>query len=286
MTAQVLDGKAIAAAYRRDIRQAVQRRIGAGLRPPGLAVVLVGDDAASEVYVNAKARDCRQVGFHSVVARISATVAQAELEERILALNADRAIDGFLVQLPLPGHIDADRIIDLIDPVKDVDGFHPYNIGRLALRRPALRSCTPMGVMLLLDRTGVDYYGVQATVIGASNHLGRPMGLELLLAGCTVTMTHKFTRDTAAAARQADILISAVGKPGLVQGHWIKPGAIVIDVGITRDEKGRLHGDVAFADAANAAAWITPVPGGVGPMTRVALLLNTLQAAGEAVDGG
>ena len=286
MTAQVLDGKAIAAAYRRDIRQAVERRVSAGLRPPGLAVVLVGDDAASEVYVNAKARDCRQVGFRSVVERIAATVTQDELEARIQALNADPDIHGFLVQLPLPEHIDANRIIDQIDPAKDVDGFHPHNIGRLALRRPALRSCTPMGVMLLLDRTGVDYYGAQATVIGASNHLGRPMGLELLQAGCTVTMTHKFTRDTGAAARQADILISAVGKPGLVQGHWIKPGAVVIDVGITRDERGKLHGDVAFDEAAKTAAWITPVPGGVGPMTRVALLLNTLQAAGEVLDGG
>lgn len=286
MTAQVLDGKAIAAAYRRDIRQAVERRVSAGLRPPGLAVVLVGDDAASEVYVNAKARDCRQVGFRSVVERIAATVTQDELEARIQALNADPDIHGFLVQLPLPVHIDANRIIDQIDPAKDVDGFHPHNIGRLALRRPALRSCTPMGVMLLLDRTGVDYYGAQATVIGASNHLGRPMGLELLQAGCTVTMTHKFTRDTGAAARQADILISAVGKPGLVQGHWIKPGAVVIDVGITRDERGKLHGDVAFDEAAKTAAWITPVPGGVGPMTRVALLLNTLQAAGEVLDGG
>lgn len=286
MTAQVLDGKAIAAAYRRDIRQAVQRRVETGLSPPGLAVVLVGDDAASEVYVNAKARDCRQVGFHSVVERIAATVTQAELEARIRALNADPEIHGFLVQLPLPDHIDANRIIDQIDPAKDVDGFHPHNIGRLALRRPALRSCTPMGVMLLLDRTGVDYYGAQATVIGASNHLGRPMGLELLQAGCTVTMTHKFTRDTGAAARQADILISAVGKPGLVLGDWIKPGAVVIDVGITRDERGKLHGDVAFDAAAKAAAWITPVPGGVGPMTRVALLLNTLQAAGEVLDDG
>lgn len=286
MTAQVLDGKAIAAAYRRDIRQAVQRRVSDGLRPPGLAVVLVGDDAASEVYVNAKARDCRQVGFRSVVERIDATVTQDELEARILALNADPDIHGFLVQLPLPEHIDTNRIIDQIDPAKDVDGFHPHNIGRLALRRPALRSCTPMGVMLLLDRTGVDYYGAQATVIGASNHLGRPMGLELLQAGCTVTMTHKFTRDTGAAARQADILISAVGKPGLVQGDWIKPGAVVIDVGITRDERGKLHGDVDFDAAAKVAAWVTPVPGGVGPMTRVALLFNTLQAAGEVLDDG
>ena len=286
MTAQTLDGKAIAAAYRRDVRQAVQRRLSAGLGPPGLAVILVGDDAASEVYVNAKARDCRQVGFHSVVERIAATVAQEELEARVLALNADPGIHGFLVQLPLPEHIDANRIIGLIDPAKDVDGFHPYNIGRLALRRPALRSCTPMGVMLLLDRTGVQCRGAQATVIGASNHLGRPMALELLQVGSTVTVTHKFTRDVAAAARQADILIAAVGKPSLVQGDWIKPGAVVIDVGITRDGRGKLHGDVDFAAAAKAAAWITPVPGGVGPMTRVALLLNTLQAAGGALDDG
>ena len=286
MTAQILDGKRVAAECRRRIRTQVEQRVSRGARPPGLAVVLVGNDAASEVYVNAKRRDCQEVGFHSLVERVSATITQAELEARVAALNATPEIDGILVQLPLPKHIDADRITDRIDPAKDVDGFHPYNIGRLALRRPALPPCTSKGVMLLLDSTGVDYLGARATVIGASNHVGRPMALELLRVGCTVEVAHKFTRDTAACTKEADILISAVGRPGLVAGDWIKPGAIVIDVGITRDLQGRLHGDVDFDRAAKVAAWITPVPGGVGPMTRAALMLNTLQAASQAGDGG
>ena len=280
MKARILDGKAIAAECRAWIRTEVRRRVADGARPPGLAVVLVGNDTASEIYVNAKQRDCEQVGFHSLVERVPATVTQAELEDLVATLNATAQIDGILVQLPLPRHIDADRITDQIDPAKDVDGFHPYNIGRLALRRPALPPCTSKGVMLLLDSTGIDYLGARATVIGASNHVGRPMALELLRVGCTVEVAHKFTRDTAACAKQADILISAVGRPGLVAADWIKPGAVVIDVGITRDRQGRLHGDVNFADAAEVAAWITPVPGGVGPMTRAALMLNTLQAAG------
>lgn len=280
MKARILDGKAIAAECRAWIRTEVRRRVADGTRPPGLAVVLVGNDTASEIYVNAKQRDCEQVGFHSLVERVPATVTQAELEGLVATLNATAQIDGILVQLPLPKHIDADRITDQIDPAKDVDGFHPYNIGRLALRRPALPPCTSKGVMLLLDSTGLDYLGAKATVIGASNHVGRPMALELLRVGCTVEVAHKFTRDTAACAKQADILISAVGRPGLVAADWIKPGAVVIDVGITRDRQGRLHGDVNFADAAEVAAWITPVPGGVGPMTRAALMLNTLQAAG------
>ena len=280
MKARILDGKAIAAECRAWIRTEVRRRVADGARPPGLAVILVGNDTASEIYVNAKQRDCEQVGFHSLVERVPATVTQAELEGLVATLNATAQIDGILVQLPLPKHIDADRITDQIDPAKDVDGFHPYNIGRLALRRPALPPCTSKGVMLLLDSTGLDYLGAKATVIGASNHVGRPMALELLRVGCTVEVAHKFTRNTAACAKQADILISAVGRPGLVAADWIKPGAVVIDVGITRDGQGRLHGDVNFTDAAEVAAWITPVPGGVGPMTRAALMLNTLQAAG------
>jgi methylenetetrahydrofolate dehydrogenase (NADP+)/methenyltetrahydrofolate cyclohydrolase len=232
--------------------------------------------------VGAKRRDCEQVGYHSIVEHLSASVTQQDLEAHINTLNADPTIDGILVQLPLPEHIDAHRIIDTIDPRKDVDGFHPYNIGRLALRRPTLRSCTPKGVMLLLEHTGIELKGAEATVIGASNHLGRPMGLELLLAGCTPTVAHKFTHDTGAIARRADIVISAVGKPGLVGGDWIKPGAIVIDVGFTRDADGKLHGDVVFDEVKQHAGWITPVPGGVGPMTRVALLQNTLIAATSA----
>jgi len=279
MAAEILNGNAIARKLRAQIRERVEARVAEGRRPPGLAVILVGEDPASQIYVRHKRKDCEEVGFHSDVQHLSADVTQEDLAERVRGLNADPVIDGILVQLPLPGHLDSARIIDLIDPAKDVDGVHPFNIGRLALRRPALRSCTPKGVMLLLEETRVPIRGLDATVIGASNHVGRPMGLELLLAGCTVTTAHKFSRDTRAAAAAADVLIAAVGKPGLVRGDWIKPGAIVIDVGITRDETGKLHGDVAFDEAAEHAAWITPVPGGVGPMTRVAMLQNTLIAA-------
>ena len=282
MAARILHGEQIARELRNEMRETVAAAVAAGKRPPGLAVILVGDDPGSVVYVSAKRRDCDQVGFHSVVQHVSANVTQKDLESRVVALNRDASIDGILVQLPLPAHIDADRIIDRIDPEKDIDGFHPYNIGRLALRRPALRSCTPKGIMQLLDRTGIEYKGAEATVIGASNHLGRPMGLELLRVGCTVTTAHKFTVDTAAKARVADILIAAAGVAGLVRGDWIKPGAVVVDVGFTRDANGKLHGDVVFEEARERAAWITPVPGGVGPMTRLALLQNTLISAGQA----
>ncbi len=282
MTARIIDGAGIARELRSEMRETVAATVAAGKRPPGLAVILVGNDPGSVAYVNAKRRDCEQVGFHSVVQHVSSNVTQQDLEGRVAALNGDAAIDGILVQLPLPGHIDADRIIDSIDPEKDIDGFHPYNIGRLALRRPALRSCTPKGIMQLLDRTGIEYKGAEATVIGASNHLGRPMGLELLRVGCTVTTAHKFTLDTAAKSRGADILIAAAGVPGLVRGDWVKPGAVVVDVGFTRDAEGRLHGDVAFEEVRERAGWITPVPGGVGPMTRLALLQNTLISAGCA----
>jgi methylenetetrahydrofolate dehydrogenase (NADP+)/methenyltetrahydrofolate cyclohydrolase len=279
MTAEILNGNAIARTLRAEIRERVDRLAAGGRRPPGLAVILVGADPASEIYVHHKRKDCEEVGFHSQVQHLSAEVTQEDLAERVVALNRDPSIDGILVQLPLPGHLDAARIVDLIEPAKDVDGVHPFNIGRLALRRPTLRSCTPKGVMLLLEQTGIPLRGLDATVIGASNHVGRPMGLELLLAGCTVTTAHKFSRDTRAAVAAADLVISAVGKPGLVRGDWIKPGAIVIDVGFTRSPSGKLHGDVAFAEVAEHAGWITPVPGGVGPMTRVAMLQNTLMAA-------
>ena len=282
MAARILDGARIARELRDEMRETVAAAVAAGRRPPGLAVVLVGNDPGSVVYVNAKRRDCEQVGFHSIVQHVSSNVTQRDLEDRVAALNGDASIDGILVQLPLPAHIDAERIIDRIDPEKDIDGFHPYNIGRLALRRPVLRSCTPKGIMQLLDHTGIEYKGAEATVIGASNHLGRPMGLELLRVGCTVTTAHKFTVDTAAKARVADILIAAAGVPGLVRGDWVKPGAVVVDVGFTRDANGKLHGDVAFEEARQHAAWITPVPGGVGPMTRLALLQNTLISAGCA----
>lgn len=283
MTARILDGNALARALRTDIRGQVEGRAERGLRPPGLAAILVGTDPASEIYVKAKRRDCEEVGFHADFQHLPASISQAELEDRVDALNADARIDGILVQLPLPPGLDAARIIDRIDPSKDADGYHPYNIGRLALRRPSIRSCTPKGIMQLLEHTGVQIRGLDATVIGASNHVGRPMGLELLLAGCTVTTAHKFSRDTARCVTDADIVVSAVGKPDLIKGAWIKPGAIVIDVGMTRLPSGKLRGDVEFEEASKRAAWITPVPGGVGPMTRVALLQNTLTAA-EAAD--
>lgn len=279
MTAQIINGNEIARQIRADIATEVEQWKATGQRLPGLAVILVGNDPASEVYVRGKRRDCEEVGFHSDVQHLSANITQEDLENRIEALNEDPAIDGILVQTPLPAHIDQDRIIDVIDPLKDVDGFHAYNIGRLAIRRPVFRSCTPQGVMLLLDHIGVKYHGLDATVIGASNHVGRPMTLELLLAGASVTTVHKFTRNTGDKVRLADIVVSAVGKPGLVPADWIKPGAIVIDVGITRGENNKLHGDVQFDSVKEVASWITPVPGGVGPMTRVALLKNTLQAA-------
>ena len=279
MTAQIIDGNAIAGRLREKIAEEVNRWVERGQRPPGLAVILVGNDPASEVYVRAKRRDCEQVGFHSNVQHLSANVTQQDLEDRIRGLNEDTSIDGILVQTPLPEHIDEDRVIDCIDPSKDVDGFHAYNIGLLALRRPAFRSCTPKGVMLLLEELGIEFKGMDAAVIGASNHVGRPMGLELLMAGCTVTTAHKFTRNIADKVKLADIVISAVGKPNLVPAAWIKPGAIVIDVGITRGDNNKLYGDVQFDEVKEVASWITPVPGGVGPMTRIALLQNTLDAA-------
>jgi methylenetetrahydrofolate dehydrogenase (NADP+)/methenyltetrahydrofolate cyclohydrolase len=285
MTGRILDGKALAKQLRQELKQKVTARTENGLRPPGLAVILVGSDPASEIYVKGKRRDCEEIGYHSNFQHLSSNVTQADLESQIAALNQDPRIDGILVQSPLPEHIDEGRLIDLIYPGKDVDGFHPFNVGRLAVRRPTIRSCTPKGIMTLLESTGVNLRGLDATVIGASNHVGRPMGLELLLAGCTVTTAHKFTRDTASRVRSADIVVSAVGKPGLVPGDWIKPGAIVIDVGITRGEDGKLRGDVDFEPALERAAWITPVPGGVGPMTRVAMLQNTLAVAeGEFAD--
>jgi methylenetetrahydrofolate dehydrogenase (NADP+)/methenyltetrahydrofolate cyclohydrolase len=281
MTAQILDGKALAKSIRSDLRADVEKWQDQGIRTPGLAVILVGNDPASEVYVNGKRRDCEEVGLHSEAQHLPASITQAELEERIAALNENPRIDGILVQTPLPEHLDENRIIDAILPEKDVDGFHAYNIGRLALRRPTLRSCTPKGIMRMLKHINAPFKDLTATILGASNHVGRPMGLELLLAGSTVTTAHKFTKNTPDIVRQSDLVISAVGKPGLIPGDWIKPGAIVIDVGITRGANNKLFGDVEFDGAKEVASWITPVPGGVGPMTRVALLQNTMQAAAE-----
>ncbi len=278
MTAKIIDGNTIAASIRQEIRAQVEKLEQAGNRVPGLAVILVGDDPASHIYVKNKRRDCYEVRFKSDAQHLSADISQDELLATIEELNADESIDGIMVQLPLPDHIDTLAIMDAIDPNKDVDGFHPYNVGRLVLRYPGLRPCTPMGVMQLLKKTGVSILGKDATVIGVSNHVGRPMSLELLLAGCSVSSTHKFTSNTRKYVEYADIVVSAVGIPGLIKGAWIKPGAIVIDVGITRDENGKLHGDVEFDEAVKRAGWITPVPGGVGPMTRVAMLQNTLYA--------
>ncbi len=279
MTANLLDGNALSATLRNTVARAVTSRRTRGIRVPGLAVILVGDDPASSIYVKHKRRDCEEVGILSRVTELPSSTSEAELLSYIDELNVDSTIDGILVQMPLPEHIDSSLVIERIQPTKDVDGYHPYNIGRLALRQPVLRSCTPKGIMQLLAHTGVAIRGLNATIVGASNHVGRPMGLELLLAGCTVTTAHKFSRNTRDCVGSADVLVSATGSPGLIRGDWIKPGAIVIDVGIVRDAAGKLTGDVEFESARQRASWITPVPGGVGPMTRVALLQNTLYAA-------
>lgn len=278
MKAQLIDGKQIAANLRREIADKVAQRKQQGLRIPGLAVILVGSDPASQVYVAHKRKDCEEVGFISSSHDLPADTSQEDLLNLIDQLNEDPTVDGILVQLPLPAHLDSSLLLERIRPDKDVDGFHPYNIGRLAQRMPLLRPCTPLGIIRLLKSTGVSPYGLNATVVGASNIVGRPMALELLLAGCTTTVAHRFTNDLEQHVRRSDLVVVAVGKPGLVKGEWIKPGAIVIDVGINRMEDGRLRGDVDFDAAAERAAWITPVPGGVGPMTRACLLENTLTA--------
>lgn len=279
MSAQLIDGKAIAAGIRAVVHQRVQARLANNLRRPGLAVILVGDDPASQVYVRNKRRACEEAGLMSRSHDLPADTSQAALLGLIDELNEDPLVDGILVQLPLPDHIDAEAVTERIFPDKDVDGFHPYNIGRLALRRPVLRPCTPFGIMTLLEHTGETYHGREAVIVGASNIVGRPMSLELLLAGCTVTTCHRFTRDLDLHVLRAEIVVVAVGKPGLIPGEWIRPGATVIDVGINRLDDGRLVGDVQFEKARKHAAWITPVPGGVGPMTVATLLENTLLAA-------
>lgn len=279
MSAKIIDGKQIAADLRNSIKQRVQQRLDKGLRAPGLAVIMVGNDPASEVYVRNKRRGCEETGILSKAYDLPASTTQDELNQLIDTLNTDEEIHGILVQFPLPEGLNQDEVIERIHPSKDVDGFHPYNLGRLAQRKPALRSCTPYGVKLLLDSTNEPYKGRNAVIVGASNHVGRPAGLELLLAGATVTITHRFTTDLEDHVRRSDIVVVAVGKPGLVKGEWIKPGATVIDVGINRLDDGRLVGDVDFDTAAKNAAWITPVPGGVGPMTVAVLLNNTVDAA-------
>ncbi|MEW6613174.1 MAG: bifunctional methylenetetrahydrofolate dehydrogenase/methenyltetrahydrofolate cyclohydrolase FolD [Pseudomonadota bacterium] len=279
MGAQIIDGKSIAASIRAEVAERVAEFAARHGRTPGLAVVLVGDNPASEVYVRSKRNSCEEVGIASFAHDLPAETSEAQLLDLIQQLNDDPRVDGILVQLPLPRHIDAEAIIEAVRPDKDVDGFHPYNVGRLALRLPQLRPCTPRGIMRLLEHTQVPVKGTHAVVVGASNIVGRPMALELLLAGATVTVCHRFTQGLAGFVGQADILVAAAGKPGLIRGEWIKPGSVVIDVGINRTAEGKLVGDVDFDAAAARAGWITPVPGGVGPMTVATLLLNTLEAA-------
>ena len=279
MAARILDGKRIADEVLDGIGQRVRARIQRGQRRPGLAVVLVGADPASSVYVRNKRRACERVGFVTRDFDLPASIDGAELYGLIDRLNVDPEVDGILVQLPLPAHIDATDLIQRIRPDKDVDGFHAENVGRLALRQPGLRPCTPKGIMTLLAHTDKPVRGRHAVIVGVSNHVGRPLVLEYLLAGATVTACHRFTRDLAEQVGRADLLTVAVGKPGLVKGEWIKPGAVVIDVGINRLADGSLTGDVEYAAAAERASWITPVPGGVGPMTVAMLMQNTLEAA-------
>ena len=279
MSAQILDGKAIAAEIRQQVKSTVAQRIAGGRSTPGLAVVLVGQDPASQVYVRNKKKACEQVGFHSELIKLPEDTSQQELFDLIETLNERQDIDGILVQLPLPDHVDEEEVVERILPTKDVDGFHPYNVGRLLLRMPLLRPCTPRGVMTMLARTGVELSGKDAVIVGQSNIVGRPMALELLMARCTITVCHSRTKDLVEKIGNADILVAAVGRPKFVQGAWIKPGAVVIDVGINRLDNGKLCGDVDFKTARNKASWITPVPGGVGPMTVATLLENTLQAA-------
>lgn len=278
MSASIIDGKAISAQVRQSVKNKVDAYVSQGKRPPGLAVILVGSQPASEIYVANKRKACSEAGVKSKSFDLPHNISQAELLALIDKLNDDTTVDGILVQLPLPVHIDAETVIERICPNKDVDGFHPYNIGRLAVRLPTLRPCTPAGIMTLLHSTKVELKGLHAVVVGSSNIVGRPMGLELLLQGCTVTTCHRFTHELAQHVGRADILVVAVGKPGIVQGEWIKPGAIVIDVGINRNEEGKITGDVEFETAAKQASWITPVPGGVGPMTVATLLENTLHS--------
>ena len=281
MTAQIIDGKTIAAELKQKIKAATQMRLATGKRRPGLAVVLIGDNPASQVYVGSKRRSCEEVGFKSESFDLPETTSEQELLDLITQLNQDDEIDGILVQLLLPPHINSDAVIEHIAPNKDVDGFHPYNIGRLAQRNPQLRPCTPKGVITMMQAVGIDLRGKEAVVVGASNIVGRPMGLELLLAGCTTTVCHRMTKDLESHVRRAEVLVVAVGKPGFIPGDWVREGAVVIDVGINRLETGKLTGDVEFDKASEKAAWITPVPGGVGPMTVATLLENTLFAADQ-----
>jgi methylenetetrahydrofolate dehydrogenase (NADP+)/methenyltetrahydrofolate cyclohydrolase len=278
MSAQIIDGKSIAKSIKDELAIKVSKLQQEGKRTPGLAVILVGENPASKIYVGSKSRSCEEVGFISKLYEFPDSITETALLDHIENLNNDPTIDGILVQLPLPKHIDSTKVIEHIRSDKDVDGFHPYNVGRLAQRIPALRPCTPKGIMTLIKSTNVDILGKNAVVVGASNIVGRPMTLELLLEGCTTITTHKFTKDLRSFVEQADILVVAVGKPKFIPGDWIKPGAIVIDVGINRLEDGKICGDIDFEVAKERASFITPVPGGVGPMTVASLMENTMEA--------
>ncbi|MVC03045.1 bifunctional methylenetetrahydrofolate dehydrogenase/methenyltetrahydrofolate cyclohydrolase FolD [Vibrio cholerae] len=278
MTAQNIDGTLISQTVRSEVAARVKARVQAGLRAPGLAVVLVGEDPASQVYVGSKRRACEEVGFISKSFDLPATASEEALLSLVDELNNDPQIDGILVQLPLPAGMDTTKVLESIHPEKDVDGFHPYNVGRLAQRIPKLRSCTPKGIITLLERYNIPLRGKHAVIVGASNIVGRPMTLELLLAGCTTTTCHRFTQDLEGHIRQADILVVAVGKPNFIPGAWIKEGAVVVDVGINRLDTGKLVGDVEYDVARTRASFITPVPGGVGPMTVASLIENTMMA--------
>jgi len=279
MTAKIIDGIQISAAIREQLKQRVTDRLDKGLRQPGLAVLLVGEDPASSVYVSKKVKACEEIGFASQKIVFNSDVDQQQLLDEIDRLNKDPNIDGILVQLPLPESFDVSLVLERIDPAKDVDGFHPYNIGRLTQRMPLLRPCTPFGIMLMLEHLNIPVRKANCCVVGASNIVGRPMAMELLLAGGTVTICHRFTEDLELQVSRADLLVVGVGIPGLVKGQWIKPGAVVIDVGINRLDNGKLVGDIEFDIAKTRASWITPVPGGVGPMTVATLMHNTLYAA-------
>jgi methylenetetrahydrofolate dehydrogenase (NADP+)/methenyltetrahydrofolate cyclohydrolase len=276
--AKIIDGKALATQLKDEMKVEVDALTQQHGRAPGLAVIIVGNDPASHVYVKNKKIACEQVGITSLSTELPESTTQEHLLGLIADLNKNPRVDGILVQFPMPEHISEERILNAIAVDKDVDGFHPYNIGCLAARQPELRSCTPYGCLKLIESTGIDLHGKEAVVVGASNNVGRPMALELLLAGATVTVAHRFTQNLESHIGRADIVVAAAGKQGLIKGEWIKEGAIVIDVGIHRLENGSLTGDVNFEDASKRAGWITPVPGGVGPMTITMLLANTVTA--------
>ena len=279
MTANIIDGKQIASSIIADIKNRVISNQTNGINPPGLAVIQVGEDPASSVYVRNKRKACEEVGMLSFNYDLIESTTQKELLDLVTSLNANPEVSGILIQLPLPSHINETIVIETIDPTKDVDGFHPYTIGRLMQRIPLLRPCTAIGVITMLETIDIDPLGMNAVIVGASNLVGRPLCLELLLKGATTTVCHKFTTNLEAHVRQADILAVAVGKPNFIPGDWIKKGAVVFDIGINRDENGKLTGDVDFESAKNNASWISPVPGGVGPMTVSMLIKNTLLAS-------